>query len=165
MLLTIDYIQRKQRKNVEDVIHDMLPIRNNVIHCIDFGINCSQMIFFFFLVLNVKFWSYHLLHGKRRVDKISLTIDYNKRKQKRVKNVIRDMLPIWNSAIQCIDFAIDPSQIIGFFFFLAECQILVMSSTTWHQRRVDNIFLTIDCNKRTQKSGEKCYVRQTTKRI
>ena len=60
------------------------------------------------------------------------------------------MLPIWNSAIQCIDFAIDPSQIMGFFFFLAECQTLVMSSTTWHQRRVDNIFLTIDRNKRTQ---------------
>ena len=93
MLPTIDYIQRKQRKNVEDVIHDMLPIRNNVIHCIDFGINYSQMIFFFgaecqFLVISSTTWN------QRRVDKISLTIDYNKRKQKRVKNVIRDMLPI-----------------------------------------------------------------------
>ena len=43
MFLTIDYNERKQRKNVY-VIHDMLPIRNNVIHCIDFGMNSSQMM-------------------------------------------------------------------------------------------------------------------------
>ena len=30
--------------------------------------------------------------------------------------------------------------------FFAECQILVMSSTTWHQERVDNILLTTDYN-------------------
>ena len=117
-----------------------------------FGAECQ------FLVISSTTWN------QRRVDKISLTIDYNKRKQKRVKNVIRDMLPIWNSAIQCIDFAINPSQMF-FFFFLAKCQILVMSSTTWHQRRMDNIFLTIDYNKRIQKSGDRCYSRQTTKRI
>ena len=68
MLPTIDYIQRKQRKKIEDVIHDMLPIRNNVIHCIDFGINPSQMIFFWGVgwgwgLPNVKFWPCRLLNG------------------------------------------------------------------------------------------------------
>ena len=92
MFLTIDYNERKQRKNVEDVIHDMLPIRNNVIHCIDFGMNSSQMM--------------------------------------------------------CCS--------------SAECQILVMSSTTRDQRRVDKISLTIDYNKRKLGRGSKCYPRYAT---
>ena len=93
MLPTIDYIQRKQRKKIEDVIYDMLPIRNNVIHCIDFGMNPSQMMCCCFAECQILVMS-STTRDQRRVDKISLTIDYNKRKQKRVKNVIRDMLPI-----------------------------------------------------------------------
>ena len=82
------------------------------------------------------------------MDNLFLTIDYNERKQRtKVKDVIHDVLRIRNNVIQSIDFAIDPWQMI----FFAECQILVMSSTTWHQRRVDNMFLTVDYNERKQK--------------
>ena len=35
---------------MKDVIHDMHPIRNNVIQCIDFAINLSEMIFFYILL-------------------------------------------------------------------------------------------------------------------
>ena len=44
MFLTTDYNRRKDRKNVEDMIHDMLPIRKNVIKCIELAITPSQMI-------------------------------------------------------------------------------------------------------------------------
>ena len=81
------------------------------------SITHKLLFFFFVFCAECQILVISTTWNQRRVDKISLTIDYNKRKQKRVKNVIRDMLPIWNSAIQCIDFAIDPSQIMGFFFF------------------------------------------------
>ena len=82
MFLTIDYNERKQRKNVEDVIHDMLPIRNNVIHCIDFGMNSSQMMCCSSAECQILVMS-STTRDQRRVDKISLTIDYNKRKLRR----------------------------------------------------------------------------------
>ena len=44
MFLTTDYNRRKDRKNVEDMIHDMLPIRKNVIKCIELAITPSRMI-------------------------------------------------------------------------------------------------------------------------
>ena len=78
MFLTIDYNERKQRKNV-DVIHDMLPIRNNVIHCIDLVMNSSQMMCCSFAECQILVMS-STTRDQRRVDKISLTIDYNKRK-------------------------------------------------------------------------------------
>ena len=54
--------------------------------------------------------------------------------------------------MQCINFAINPSQMK---FCFAECQILFRSSTVWYQRRVDNIFLTIDYNKRKHRKQVK----------
>ena len=45
------------------------------------------------------------------------------------------MLPIRNNVIHCIDFGMNPSQMMCCCF--AECQILVMSSTTRDQRRVE----------------------------
>ena len=38
---------------------------------------------------------------------------------------------------------------------LTEYRILVMPSTTWHQPRVDNLFLTIDYNERKQRTKVK----------
>ena len=62
------------------------------------------------------------------------------------------MQPIRNNGMQCINFAINPSQMK---FCFAECQILFRSSTVWYQRRVDNIFLTIDYNKRKHRKQVK----------
>ena len=90
---------------------------------------------------------------ERRVDNIFLTRVYNKRKQRtKVKDVIHDTQPIRNNFIQLIDFAVNPSQMK---FCFAECQILFRSSTVWYQRRVDNIFLTIDYNKRKHRKQVK----------
>ena len=89
-----------------------------------------------------------------------LTIDYNQRKQKRSRCYSRLVTDKKNNGIQFIDPGIHPSQIwCGFF---GESKILLMSSTTWHQRRVDNIFLTIGDNKRIQRKGGKCYPRLAT---
>ena len=131
------------------MIHDMLPIRiffySVYWFCYQFLTN--GLSFLFFVFANVKFWSCHLLHGTNKGWIISSYpyITIIEKRGKNVRDVIYDMLLIRNIYYAVNWFCYQsPTNDVFFFFFPAECEILVMSSTTWHQRRVDNILLTID---------------------
>ena len=69
------------------------------------------------------------------------------KERKKVKGVIHDKLPSRNNVAECICYL--SLEVLQF----AECAILIVSSTTWHQWWVDNIFLTVRLQKRRR--GEK----------